>query len=339
MRRRELIGLVGGAAAVARPLSARAQKAMPVIGFLHSGTAEQNARRLQGFRKGLSDAGFVEDQNVMIDYRWADGKADRLPEMVADLVRRQVAVIATLSSQPATLAAKAATTTIPIVFTWPGDPVDSGLVASLNRPGGNATGISTLNYELAAKRLGLLREVAPKATAFFVLLNPADPGTEKASRDLQATARTVGVQLQILYAGSDREIDAAFATLASRPAAALVVNADPFLFIRRAQITALAARAPGPPGDNHPPICRQRRPDELWNGPAERVGAGRHLCGAHSQRRETGRAARRATNKIRAGHQPQDRQGAWPGSAVEPAVHRRRGDRMSTRPGIKTCAA
>ncbi len=215
---------------------------MPVIGFLHSGTAEQNARRLQGFRKGLSDAGFVEDQNVMIDYRWADGKADRLPEMVADLVRRQVAVIATLSSQPATLAAKAATTTIPIVFTWPGDPVDSGLVASLNRPGGNATGISTLNYELAAKRLGLLREVAPKATAFFVLLNPADPGTEKASRDLQATARTVGVQLQILYAGSDREIDAAFATLASRPAAALVVNADPFLFIRRAQITALAAR-------------------------------------------------------------------------------------------------
>jgi putative tryptophan/tyrosine transport system substrate-binding protein len=151
-------------------------------------------------------------------------------------------VIATLSSQPATLAAKAATTTIPIVFTWPGDPVDSGLVASLNRPGGNATGISTLNYELAAKRLGLLRELAPKASAFFVLLNPADPGTDKASRDLQATARTVGVQLQVLYAGSDREIDAAFATLASKPGAALVVNADPFLFIRRAQITALAAR-------------------------------------------------------------------------------------------------
>src|SRR5947207_13220783 len=242
MRRRELIGLVGGAAAVARPLSALAQKAMPAIGFLHSGTAEQNARRLQGFRKGLSDAGFVEDQNVMIDYRWADGKADRLPEMMADLVRRQVAVIATLSSQPATLAAKAATTTIPIVFTWPGDPVDSGLVASLNRPGGNATGISTLNYELAAKRLGLLREVAPKATVFFVLLNPADPGTERASRDLQATARAVGVQLQVLYAGNDREIDAAFATLASRPGAALVVNAVPLLFSRRMQITELAAR-------------------------------------------------------------------------------------------------
>lgn len=241
MKRREFIGLVACAAAP-WPLSAQAQKAMPTIGFLHSGTAVQNANRLAGFLKGLGDAGFVENQNVAIDYRWADGKAERLAEMAADLIRRQVAVIATLSSQPATLAAKAATTTIPIVFTWPGDPVASGLVASLSRPGGNATGISTLNYELAAKRLGLLREVAPKATDFFVLLNPADPGTEKASRDLQATARTVGVDLRILYAGSDREIDAAFATLASRPGAALLVNADPFLFIRRAQITALAAR-------------------------------------------------------------------------------------------------
>src|SRR5437868_4933529 len=241
MRRRVLLAATI-AAALSPPIVRAQQKAMPVIGFLHSGTAEQNARRLQGFLKGLSDAGFVKNQNTTIDYRWADGKADRLPEMAADLIRRQVAVIATLSSQPATLAAKAATATVPIVFTWPGDPVASGLVASLSRPGGNATGISTLNYELAAKRLGLLRELAPKATAFFVLLNPADPGTEKASRDLQATARTIGVQLQILYAGSDREIDAAFATLASRPGAALVVNADPFLFIRRAQITALAAR-------------------------------------------------------------------------------------------------
>jgi putative ABC transport system substrate-binding protein len=241
MRRRKFVGLAG-VAAVSWPLSARAQKAMPVIGFLHSGTSEQNANRLAGFLKGLSNAGFVENHNVAIDYRWAGGRTDRLPELAAELIARQVAVIATLSSQPATLAAKAATTTVPIVFTWPGDPVASGLVASLGRPGGNATGISTLNYELAAKRLGLLRELAPKASDFFVLLNPADPGTEKASRDLQATARTAGVDLQILYAGSDREIDAAFATLASKPGAALVVNADPFLFIRRAQITALAAR-------------------------------------------------------------------------------------------------
>ncbi len=240
MKRRDLIGAVGGVAAW--PFSARAQKAMPTIGFLHSGSAAQNARRLEGFLKGLADAGFVDGQNVAIDYRWADGQADRLPEMVADLIRRQVVVIVTLSSQPATLAAKAATATLPIVFTWPGDPVASGLVTSLGHPGGNATGIGTLNYELAAKRLELLREVAPKSAAFFVLLNPADPGTQKASLDLQATARAIGVQLQVLYAGSDREIDAAFATLASTPGSALVVNADPFLFIRRAQITALAAR-------------------------------------------------------------------------------------------------
>jgi putative ABC transport system substrate-binding protein len=241
MRRRSFSAGVGGAI-VAAPSFARAQKAVPTIGFLHSGTAAQNARRLQGFLKGLGDAGFVDQQTVVIDYRWADGQAERLPEMAADLVRRQVAVIATLSSQPATLAAKAATATIPIVFTWPGDPVASGLVASLGRPGGNATGISTLNYELAAKRLGLLREMAPKTSTFFVLLNPADPATQQASRDLLATAGAIGVQLQILYAGSDREIDAAFATLAATPGAALVVNADPFLFIRRAQITALAAR-------------------------------------------------------------------------------------------------
>jgi putative ABC transport system substrate-binding protein len=241
VRRRQFNRLLASPAAV-WPLSVLAQKAMPTIGFLHSGSAAQNARRLLGFLKGLSDAGFVDNQNVVIDYRWADGEAGRLPEMVADLIRRQVAVIVTLSSQPATLAAKAATAAIPIVFTWPGDPVASGLVASLGRPGGNATGISTLNYELAAKRLALLREVAPKSTAFFVLLNPADPGTQKASLDLQATARTIGVQLRVLYAGNDREIDAAFATLAVAPGSALVVNADPFLFIRRTQITALAAR-------------------------------------------------------------------------------------------------
>jgi putative ABC transport system substrate-binding protein len=241
MRRREFIGLIG-CSAVAWPLSARAQNVMPVIGFLHSGTSEQNARRLIGFRKGLNDAGFVENQNVAIEYRWADGQAGRLPEMAADLVRRQVAVIVALSSQPATLVAKAATTAIPIVFTWPGDPVEAGLVASLNRPGGNATGISTLNEELAEKRFGLLRELVPQATTISVLLNPNDPSAKETSRHLQATARALGLQLQILYAGTDREIDTAFATFASKSGGALLVNPDPFLFIRRAQITALAAR-------------------------------------------------------------------------------------------------
>jgi putative ABC transport system substrate-binding protein len=242
VNRRKFITLLGGSAA-AWPAVAQGQSAtMPVIGFLHSGTSEQNANRLVGFRKGLSEAGFVENQNVKIEYRWADGQNDRLPELAADLVRRNVAVIVAVSSQPATLAAKAATATIPIVFTWPGDPVAAGLVASLNRPGGSSTGVGTLNDELAAKRLGLLRELVPKAAPIFVLFNPADPSAEAMSRDLQARARTLGVRLQLLYAGTDSEIDAAFATLTSGSGGALLVNADPFFFIRRARITALAAR-------------------------------------------------------------------------------------------------
>jgi putative ABC transport system substrate-binding protein len=241
MRRRQLIGLAGGAA-IAWPLSGRAQQATSTIGFLHSGTAEQNANRLLGFRKGLRDAGFVEGQNLTIEFRWANGQNDRLQEMAADLVRRQVAVIVAVSSQPATLAAKRATATIPIVFTWPGDPVEVGLVASLNRPGGNATGVSTLNKELGVKRLGLLREVVPKAESISVLINPADPIADERLKEFQAAAGTLGVQLQVLRAGNDREIEAAFATMASKPGSALLVNADPFLFVRRAQITAMAAR-------------------------------------------------------------------------------------------------
>jgi putative tryptophan/tyrosine transport system substrate-binding protein len=238
MRRRDFIIGLGGASAL--PFAARAQKAMPRIGFLHSGTSEQNANRLRGFLNGLSDAGFVDGQNVAIEYRWANGQAARLPEMAADLVQRQVAVIVAVSSQPATLAAKAATSTIPLVFTWPGDPIAAGLVASLNRPGGNATGIGTLN-DVAAKRFELLHELVPKAVSIFVLFNPADPSAEAMSRDLQGRARTLGVQLQLVHAGTDPEIGAAFAMLGAKPGCALLVNADPFFFIRRAQITALAA--------------------------------------------------------------------------------------------------
>jgi putative tryptophan/tyrosine transport system substrate-binding protein len=237
MRRREFIGLIG-AASVAAPAHAQAR---PVIGFLHSGTAEQNANRVAGFLKGLAEAGFVDGQTVAIEYRWANGQRERLAEMAAELVRRPVAVIVTLSSQPATVAAREATRTIPIVFTWPGDPVAGGLVASLGRPGGNATGITTLNAELAVKRLGLLREVAPKAR-LSALLNPGDPVAAETARDLQAAARGLGTELAIVYAGNESEIDAAFATLAAGGASALLVNADPFFFVRRAQLVALAAR-------------------------------------------------------------------------------------------------
>ena len=237
MRRRALIALIG-IAAVAAPSRAQAR---PVIGFLHSGTAEQNANRVAGFLKGLSEAGFVDGQNVAIEYRWANGQRERLAEMAAELVRRPVAVIATLSSQPATVAAREATKTIPIVFTWPGDPVAGGLVASLGRPGGNSTGISTLNSELAVKRLGLLREVAPKAS-LSALLNPGDPVAVETARDLQAAARALGTELKIVYTGNEREIVSAFEMLAATGTGALLVNADPFFFVRRAQFVTLAAR-------------------------------------------------------------------------------------------------
>ena len=237
MRRRDLIGLFG-LAAVAAPGHAQAK---PLIGFLHSGTAEQNANRVAGFLKGLDEGGFVDGQTVAIEYRWANGQRERLAEMATDLVQRPVAVIVTLSSQPATIAARKATKTIPIVFTWPGDPVAGGLVASLSRPGGNATGISTLNSELAVKRLGLLREVAPQAS-LAALLNPGDPVAAETARDLEAAARGLGTDLKIVYAGSEREIDLAFATLSATGPSALLVNADPFFFVRRAQLVAQAAR-------------------------------------------------------------------------------------------------
>ena len=240
MRRRDFITLVGGGA-VAWPLIARAQQAaMPVIGFLHSGSPEPNARRLAGFRKGLSDAGLVEGKNVAIEFRWAQGKDDRLPELAADLIRQRVAVIATLSSTTAAVAAKAATSTIPIYFLIADPPVELGLVTSLNRPGGNATGITTLAAELAAKRLSLLRELVPQAASMAALVKPSHPSAKPVTQSLQATARTLGVQLNVLEASSDHEIEAAYAAL--KPRAALLVATDPFFFVRRAQLVALSAR-------------------------------------------------------------------------------------------------
>jgi putative ABC transport system substrate-binding protein len=240
MRRRDFITLVGGGA-VAWPLVAHAQQAaMPVIGFLHSGSPEPNARRLAGFRKGLSDAGLVEGKNVAIEFRWAQGKDDRLPELAADLIRQRAAVIATLSSTTAAVAAKAATSTIPIYFLIADPPVELGLVTSLNRPGGNATGITTLAAELAAKRLSLLRELVPQAASMAALIKPSHPSAKPVTQSLQTTARTLGVQLNVLEASSDHEIEAAYAAL--KPRAALLVATDPFFFVRRAQLVALSAR-------------------------------------------------------------------------------------------------
>jgi putative ABC transport system substrate-binding protein len=240
MRRREFITLLGSAA-VSWPVATQAQQpTMRVIGFLHAGSPEPNL--VAAFRKGLSETGYVEGQNVAIEFRWAEGQYDRLPEFAADLIHRGVAVIATPDSTPASLAAKAATTTIPIVFGTGGDPIALGLVTSLNRPGGNVTGYSMLNTQLAAKRLGFLHELVPGAAHFVALVNPNSQLTDPTIKDLQAGAATIGLQIEILSAGSDHEIDAAFASLAQKPGSTLIVTPDQFFVVRDAQIVALAAR-------------------------------------------------------------------------------------------------
>jgi putative ABC transport system substrate-binding protein len=243
MRRRAFITLLGGVAA-AWPLAARAQQpAMPVIGFLGSSSAQVSVKNLEAFRKGLSERGYVEGRNVAIEFRWSGGREDRMPELAADLVRRQVAVIAAPASTAGALAAKAATSSIPIVFGTGSDPVALGLVASLNRPGGNATGIVSLNVELTAKRLGLLRELAPRATRFVALVNRSAVMTDAIIKEVHASVPTLGVPVEILYGGnSDRDIEAAFANLSEKPGAALLVTVDSFFFTRRALIVTLAAR-------------------------------------------------------------------------------------------------
>jgi putative ABC transport system substrate-binding protein len=239
VRRREFITLLGGA--VAWPLAARAQQpAMPVVGLLDQRSPDALADRLRGFRQGLKDAGFVEGQNAAIEYRWAENQVDRLPELAADLVRRQVAVIVAPAGLAPALAAKAATKTIPIVFVIADDPVRLGLVASLARPGGNLTGINFLSGELTAKRLELLRELMPSAARVAVLVNPAN--AENPEREVEAAARSIGLQIQTLNASTVREINAAFATFVRERPDAVFVGLDPFFNSRRIQLVQLAAR-------------------------------------------------------------------------------------------------
>jgi putative ABC transport system substrate-binding protein len=242
MRRRELITLLGSA--VAWPLAALAQQpALPVIGFINGGSADSASERARAFLKGLGQAGYVEGQNVTVEYHWLDGQYDGLPTLMADLVRRHVAVIATPAATNAAIAAKAATATIPIAFGVPEDPVKLGLVASLARPGGNATGINFFTQEVNAKRLALLRELVPKAARVAVLINPANAtSAETTLRDVQEAARNIGLQIHALNAGTSSEIDAAFATLALERPDALFVASDAFFLGRRVQIANLAAR-------------------------------------------------------------------------------------------------
>ncbi len=243
MRRREFITLLGGAAAT-WPLAARAQQpAMPVIGFLSIRSSGTDARFLVSFRQGLSEGGFVEGRNVAVEYRYAEGELDRLPSLVADLVRRQVAIIVTTGSVQGALAAKAATTTIPIVFTTGGDPVREGLVRSLNRPAGNLTGVTTSFGEAASKRLGLLREISPKVAIIGVLVNPNDsvPANNEAN-DMRTAARSVGQRIEILQAGTERDIDKVFASLIGLRVDALLVAPHALFATQANQLVALAAR-------------------------------------------------------------------------------------------------
>ena len=243
IRRREFIFTLGGAAA-AWPLAARSQQpAMPVVGFLDTRSQDTIGGRLNVLRRGLKETGYVEGENVTIVYRWAEGRYDRLPELVADLVRRRVAVIAASGGVPSAMAAKAATTTIPIVFSVGDDPVRLGFVASLARPGGNLTGVNFFSAELTAKRLELLRELVPAATRVAVLVNPANAETtESTLRDVAAAARTMGLQIKAFNASTSPEIDAAFATLVRERPDALFVAGDGFFNSRRVQLANLTVR-------------------------------------------------------------------------------------------------
>jgi putative ABC transport system substrate-binding protein len=242
MRRREILSLVGGAAA-AWPWVARGQQpALPVIGFLHAGAPAGNERRLAAYRKGLADTGFVEGNSVAIAYRWAAGANDTLPRLAAELIERQVAVIATPASNAAAIAAKAATATIPIVFAVGSDPVALGLVVNLARPGGNATGVTSENSELVAKRLGLARELLPGVVRYVALVNETSPQTAAYRDDLRSAAQRLGIGIDVLAAGTDAGLAAAFERVPREPGAAVIVAPDAFFYIRRREIAALAAR-------------------------------------------------------------------------------------------------
>jgi putative ABC transport system substrate-binding protein len=242
MRRRDFLGVLGSAAAAWPALARAQQSSMSVIGFLHQGSPDQNVERVATFRKGLAQAGFVEGQNMTLEFRWAEGQFDRLPALAAELVQRGVAVIATPFSTDAALAAKSATKTIPVVFISSANPVEVGLVASLNRPGGNITGVTTLNTELAPKRLGLLRELVPDASHCFALINPTSDLATAFTKDISAAAKMLGIGIDILRATNDREIEMAFAGIQQPSRSVLVSSTDAFFFVRREQIATLAIR-------------------------------------------------------------------------------------------------
>jgi putative tryptophan/tyrosine transport system substrate-binding protein len=332
MKRREFMGLLCSAAA-AWPLAAGAQQpAMPVIGFLHAGAPEANANNVMAFRKGLGETGHVEGRNVAIEFNWAHGDLARYKELAAELVQRQVAVIVTPLGTTAALAAKAATTTIPIVFSSGTDPVMAGLVPSLSRPGGNLTGVNYMQSELGAKRMGLLHEMVPLASRFGLLVNPANwVAAENTIKDVGTAAAAIGRHLEVVEAATAREIETAFGRIVQNRLDALIVAPDPLFFDRIVLIATLAARHALP----------------AIYGPREFVDAGGFMsygasnqqryrqvgiyCRPHPQGRKTSRHAGHPAHQVRAGHQPADGADDRHCRPVQPSRAGRRGDRMSTR--------
>jgi ABC-type uncharacterized transport system substrate-binding protein len=278
MRRRAFITLLGGSAA-AWPLATYAQQAaMPVIGFLHPTSPEASGSRLRAFRQGLKDVGVVEGENVVIEYGWAEGQRDRLPVLAADLVRRRPAVIVSPGGTAGALAAKAATTTIPIVFLVGEDPVGLGLVASLARPGGNMTGINFFAVELAAKRLELLRELVPAVGRVAVLVDSNAGNAEATAKEVETAARTMGLQVQVLNSSTSREIDAAFASFVRERPDAVFVGSGPFPAGSACPTSPLGGAPFGPGNISRPPKCRSRWADELRSEPSRCLSSGWGLC-------------------------------------------------------------
>jgi ABC-type uncharacterized transport system substrate-binding protein len=328
MKRRDFITLLGGAAAW--PLAARAQQQLPVIGILSSRSRATDALLIAVIRQGLNDTGFIEGRNVSIEYRWAEGNYGRLAALAADLVGRKVAVIVTIGGDVAALAAKAATSTLPVVFTVATDPVRSGLVSNLHRPGGNLTGNSAFIAELEPKRLGLLRELRPDATTIGVLVNPNVAYIDAQLNDIRSAAADIGREIVILNASTIAEIDAAFATLRQKRVDALSVAVDAFFFDRATQIVVLAAR--------HGVAALYFRREFTAVGGLMSYGSNADeayrvvgVYASHSQGRKTGRPADSTANEVRAGDQRQHSKGARTGDSTDAARPRRRGDRISVR--------
>src|SRR5215469_5260037 len=316
IKRRSFITLLGGA--VAWPLAARAQQsAMPVIGFLSSRSPGESAGVVAAFRQGLREIGFIEGRNLAIAFRWAEGRYDRLPALAAELVGLPVTLLFSAGGPPTAFAAKAATSTIPIVFSAVGDPVEIGLVPSLSRPSGNITGMAVFNAALAEKRIELMKELMPTVGVIGHLLNPSDQMSEIESKGALAAARALGIELRVFNASSENELDAAFAAVAKLSASALVVSGEPFFDSQRERIVALSSRH-GVAG-----VYAWREyvlaGCELWHRLAGLVPPSGDLRGQDSQGRETCKPAGHATDQISLGGQPQDREGARPDCAADAA--------------------